>query len=33
LLTKADHVKGDKIVVISDVLAGSGIEAIQIRHL
>ena len=24
---------GDKIVVISDVLEGSGIEAIQIRHL
>jgi pyruvate kinase len=24
---------GDKVVVISDVLAGSGIEAIQIRHL
>ena len=24
---------GDKVVVISDVLAGSGIEAIQIRHI
>jgi pyruvate kinase len=33
LKQRADMQKNDKVVVISDVLAGSGIEAIQIRHL
>ena len=33
LKLRADFSAGDKVVVISDVLAGSGIEAIQIRHL
>jgi len=33
LKLRADFSEGDKVVVISDVLAGSGIEAIQIRHL
>lgn len=33
LLEKADFSAGDKVVVISDVLAGAGIEAIQIRVL
>lgn len=33
LKQRAGFVEGDKVVVISDVLAGSGIEAIQIRHL
>lgn len=34
LLISREHFKpGDKVVVISDVLAGTGIEAIQIRHL
>lgn len=34
LLVSREHFKlGDKVVVISDVLAGTGIEAIQIRHL
>lgn len=33
LKLRADLSTGDKVVVISDVLAGSGIEAIQIRHL
>ena len=33
LKQRADFRAGDKVVVISDVLAGSGIEAIQIRQL
>ena len=33
LKQRAGFISGDKVVVISDVLAGSGIEAIQIRHL
>jgi len=33
LKQREGFVGGDKVVVISDVLAGSGIEAIQIRHL
>ncbi len=33
LKLRAKLSSGDKVVVISDVLAGSGIEAIQIRHL
>ena len=33
LKVRAGLAEGDKVVVISDVLAGSGIEAIQIRHL
>ena len=33
LKQRAGFMPGDKVVVISDVLAGSGIEAIQIRHL
>lgn len=33
LIARAGLASGDKVVVISDVLAGSGIEAIQIRHL
>ena len=33
LMQRAGLASGDKVVVISDVLAGSGIEAIQIRHL
>lgn len=33
LKTKAGLKSGDKVVVISDILAGSGIEAIQIRSL
>ena len=33
LKKKADFVDGDKVVVISDVLAGTGIEAIQIRQV
>ena len=33
LKSRADLVAGNKVVVISDVLAGSGIEAIQIRHI
>jgi pyruvate kinase len=34
LLISREHFRlGDKVVVISDVLAGTGIEAIQIRHL
>jgi pyruvate kinase len=33
LKLRAGFSEGDKVVVISDVLAGSGIEAIQIRHL
>ena len=33
LKQREGFVEGDKVVVISDVLAGSGIEAIQIRHL
>jgi pyruvate kinase len=33
LKLRANLNSGDKVVVISDVLAGSGIEAIQIRHL
>ncbi|MBV1877394.1 MAG: pyruvate kinase [Pseudomonadales bacterium] len=33
LKTRANLNTGDKVVVISDVLAGAGIEAIQIRYL
>jgi len=33
LLTRENFSAGDKVVVISDVLEGVGIEAIQIRHL
>ena len=33
LKQRAGLAQGDKVVVISDVLGGSGIEAIQIRHL
>jgi pyruvate kinase len=33
LLAKAGLTEGDKVVVISDILAGAGIEAIQIRAL
>ncbi len=33
LKQREGFVGGDKVVVISEVLAGSGIEAIQIRHL
>jgi pyruvate kinase len=33
LKLRADFEPDDKVVVISDVLAGAGIEAIQIRHL
>ena len=33
LKQRAGFSSGDKVVVISDVLAGSGIEAIQIREL
>jgi pyruvate kinase len=33
LKERAHLISEDKVVVISDVLAGTGIEAIQIRHL
>jgi len=33
LLNRENFSAGDKVVVISDVLEGVGIEAIQIRHL
>ena len=33
LKQRAGLAPNDKVVVISDVLAGTGIEAIQIRHL
>lgn len=33
LTTRAGLNSGDKVVVVSDVLAGTGIEAIQLRHL
>ena len=33
LLAKGGLAVGDKVVVISDILAGAGIEAIQIRTL
>ncbi|MFT6754418.1 MAG: pyruvate kinase, partial [Candidatus Azotimanducaceae bacterium] len=33
LKKKAGLIDGDKVVVISDVLAGTGIEAIQIRQV
>ncbi len=33
LLEKAGCQPGEKVVVISDILAGSGIDAIQLRHL
>ena len=33
LRKRAGLTSGDKVVVISDVLAGSGIDAIQIRTL